>query len=119
MTLIRGMRIDDAIYQLRFIRKNQSQAIADLLEEAKEDAVKIHNVEFGSNLWVGKLYCLLFIVQCLYASRRGASDSVTDSSVLSNPTDAQNVSCLGLCGRDICPKSSALNMGRVLSTFSC
>ena len=41
------------------------------------------------------------------ASRRGASDSVTDSSVPSNPADAQNVSCLGLCGRDICPKSSA------------
>ena len=42
-----------------------------------------------------------------YDSRRGASDSVTDTSVLSNPADAQNVSCLGLCGRDICPKSSA------------
>ena len=41
------------------------------------------------------------------ANRRGASDSVTDSSVLSNPADAQNVSFLGLCGRDICPKSSA------------
>ena len=41
------------------------------------------------------------------ASRRGASDSVTDSSVLSNPADDQNVSCLGLCGRDICPKSFA------------
>ena len=40
------------------------------------------------------------------ASRHGASDSVTDSSVLSNPADAENVSCLGLCGRDICPKSS-------------
>ena len=40
--------------------------------------------------------------------RRGASDSVTDSSTLSNPADAQNVSYLGLCGRDICPKSSAL-----------
>ena len=39
---------------------------------------------------------------------RGASDSVTDSSVISNPADAQNVSCLGLCGRDICPKSYAL-----------
>ena len=26
-------------------------------------------------------------------------------SVLLNPADAQNVSCLGLCGRDICPKS--------------
>ena len=32
------------------------------------------------------------------ASRREASDSVTDSSVLSNHADAQNVSCLGLCG---------------------
>ena len=41
------------------------------------------------------------------ASQREASDSVTDFSVLSNPDDAQNVSCLGLCGRDICPKSSA------------
>ena len=40
-------------------------------------------------------------------SRRGASDSVTDSSVLSNPADAQNVSCLGL-----------LTMGRVLSIQS-
>ena len=26
---------------------------------------------------------------------------VTNSSMLSNPADAQNVSCLGLCGRDI------------------
>ena len=26
-------------------------------------------------------------------------------SVLSNPTGAQNVSCLGLCDRDICSKS--------------
>ena len=38
-------------------------------------------------------------------SRRGASDSVTDYPVFSNPADIQNVSCLGLCGRDICLKS--------------
>ena len=44
------------------------------------------------------------------ASRHGASDSVTDSSVLSNPTDAQNVSCLRLCGRDICPEKLYLNI---------
>ena len=43
----------------------------------------------------------------IFASRRGASDNVTDFSVLSNPADAQNVSCLGLFGRDICPKTSA------------
>ena len=47
------------------------------------------------------------LIDRLIASRRGASDSVTDSSVLSNPTDAQNVFCMGLCDRDICPKSSA------------
>ena len=40
-------------------------------------------------------------------SWREASDSETNSSMLSNPADAQNVSCLGLCGRNICPKSSA------------
>ena len=51
-------------------------------------------------------YFSIFSILCL-ASRRGASDSVTDSSTLSNPADAQNVSCLGLFGRDICPKSSA------------
>ena len=31
---------------------------------------------------------------------------VEHSSTLSNPAEAQNVSCLGICGRDICPKSS-------------
>ena len=36
-----------------------------------------------------------------------ASDSVTDFSVLLNPIDAQNASCLGLCCRYICLKSYA------------
>ena len=40
-----------------------------------------------------------------HVSRRRAFDSLIDSSMLSNPADAHNVSCLGLCGRDICPKS--------------
>ena len=31
-----------------------------------------------------------------------ASNSVTNLSVLLSPTDAQNVSCLGIYGRDIC-----------------
>ena len=39
--------------------------------------------------------------------QRGKSDSVANFPALSNPTDAQNVSCLGLCGSDICPKSFA------------
>ena len=43
----------------------------------------------------------------IFASQRGASDSIACFSALSNPADAQNVSCLGLCGRDICPKRYA------------
>ena len=39
-------------------------------------------------------------------SQFGASDSVTDLSILSITADAHNVSCLGLCGWDICRKSS-------------
>ena len=47
------------------------------------------------------------VAALIHANEIGASDSITDSPTLSNPADAQNVSCLGLCGRDICPKSSA------------
>ena len=49
----------------------------------------------------------LFIGRNQELNMRGAFDSDIDSSVLSNPADARNASCLGLCGRDICPKSSA------------
>ena len=42
------------------------------------------------------------------ASQYGTSDSFANFSALSNPSDTQNVSCLGLCGRDICPKKLCL-----------
>ena len=61
----------------------------------------------------------LFICEINIYVMHGASDSVTTNfSALSNLADAQNVSCLGLCGRDICLKAM-LNMGWVLSTDSC
>ena len=37
----------------------------------------------------------------------GESVSVAIFSALLNPTDTQNISCLGLNGMDICPKSYA------------
>ena len=42
------------------------------------------------------------------SNMRGASDSITDSSMFSNLADAQNVSYLGLRCGDNCPKNSAL-----------
>ena len=58
-------------------------------------------------------------MRLLSTSQRGASDSFTELSVLSNPDDAHNVSCLGLCDRDIYPKSYTLNMRWVILTISC
>ena len=43
----------------------------------------------------------------LTSSQHGSSDNVAIFSALSNPADTNNVSCLELCGRDICPKSYA------------
>ncbi|CAL4234723.1 unnamed protein product, partial [Meganyctiphanes norvegica] len=50
--LIRGMKIDDAINQLKFVHKKGAVAVLETLQEAQELAVKEHNVEFRSNLWV-------------------------------------------------------------------
>ena len=52
--LIRGMKIDDAMNQLKFVHKKGAVAVLEALQEAQELAVKEHNVEFRSNLWVGK-----------------------------------------------------------------
>ena len=49
---------------------------------------------------------------------RGASDSIANFSTFSNPADAQNVSCLGLCGRNIYPKAM-LNMDWELLILNC
>ena len=37
--------------------------------------------------------------------QRGASDNITDFSMISTPAGAQNVSCLELYGMDHCSKS--------------
>lgn len=57
-SLVRGMSVDEAIRQLKFVNKKGAIHVREVIEEAKELAVKEHNVEFGSNMWVGKLYNL-------------------------------------------------------------
>ena len=51
---VRGMAIDEALRQLQFINKKGAALVADTIREARELAINEHNVEFGSNLWVGK-----------------------------------------------------------------
>ena len=89
---------------------------------ASRDSFQFYQVSF----WRKMFYFLKFVFLCfqnpnwvfwriqywLYgyrsiASHRGASDSVANSSALSDPVDSQNISCLGHCGRDIYPKTYA------------
>lgn len=60
--MIRGMTIDEAIRQMRFVAKKGAGFILETLLEAQELAVKQHNVEFKSNLWVGE-YKFIHILQ--------------------------------------------------------
>ncbi|XP_010637975.1 39S ribosomal protein L22, mitochondrial isoform X2 [Fukomys damarensis] len=52
--LIRGMSIDQALAQLEFNDKKGAQVIKEVLLEAQDMAVKDHNVEFRSNLYVAE-----------------------------------------------------------------
>lgn len=51
-TFVRGLSIDEAIKQLSFVLKKGGDAVKETLLEAQELAVKHHNVEFKSNLWI-------------------------------------------------------------------
>ena len=62
------------------------------------------NKEITFTGW-GAMFISKFL-NILLHTQRGTSDSVANFSALSNPADAQNFSCLGLCSRDIYPKSS-------------
>ncbi|XP_059126602.1 large ribosomal subunit protein uL22m isoform X2 [Peromyscus eremicus] len=53
--LIRGMSIDQALAQLEFNDKKGAQIIKEVLLEAQDMAVRDHNVEFRSNLYIGTL----------------------------------------------------------------
>nr|XP_059864449.1 large ribosomal subunit protein uL22m isoform X2 [Delphinus delphis] len=50
--LIRGMSIDQALAQLEFSDKKGAQIIKEVLLEAQDMAVRDHNVEFRSNLYI-------------------------------------------------------------------
>lgn len=54
--LVRGLRIDEAIAQLKFVHKKGAGFAIEALEEARRMAVEEHGVEFPSNLWVAESF---------------------------------------------------------------
>lgn len=55
-SLVRGMTVDEAVRQLGFVLKKGATAAKQVIEEAQEMAVKRHNVEYKSNLWVAESF---------------------------------------------------------------
>ena len=51
-SFVRGMSVDEAIKELKFVLKKGGSAVLETLMEAQEMAVKEHNVEYKSNLWI-------------------------------------------------------------------
>uniref|UniRef100_A0A3Q3R739 Large ribosomal subunit protein uL22m n=1 Tax=Monopterus albus TaxID=43700 RepID=A0A3Q3R739_MONAL len=54
--LIRGLSIDEAVAQLEFNDKKGAKIMKEVLLEAQEMAVRNHNVEYKSNLYVAESF---------------------------------------------------------------
>lgn len=52
--LVRGMSVEEAVKQLSFIPKKGAVVVKEVIQEAAEMAVREHNVEFKTNLWVAQ-----------------------------------------------------------------
>lgn len=53
-SFVRGMSVDEALKQLKFVLKKGAVDVKEVIQEAIEIAQKNHNVEYKSNLWIGK-----------------------------------------------------------------
>lgn len=53
-SFVRGMSVDEALKQLSFVLKKGAVDVKEVIQEAIEMAQKSHNVEYKSNLWIGK-----------------------------------------------------------------
>jgi len=53
---VKGLSVDEAIKQLSFQNNKGAKIAKEVIEEAVELAVKEHNVEFRSNLWVAESF---------------------------------------------------------------
>ncbi|XP_062309563.1 39S ribosomal protein L22, mitochondrial [Osmerus eperlanus] len=54
--MIKGLSIDEAIAQLEFNNKKGAKIMKEVLQEAQEMAVRNHNVEYKSNLFVADAF---------------------------------------------------------------
>jgi len=51
---VRGMSVDEALKQLPLVGRKGATIVKDAILEAQQLAIEKHNVEFKTNLWIGK-----------------------------------------------------------------
>ncbi|CAG0883050.1 unnamed protein product [Darwinula stevensoni] len=61
-SMVRGMSVDEAVKQLSFVNKKGAAYVRDTILEAQEIAVREHNVEYRSNLWVSDSFATKGVV---------------------------------------------------------
>lgn len=59
---VRGMSVDEALKQLPLVGRKGATIVRDAILEAQNLAVENHNVEFKTNLWIGKYYFIFFFI---------------------------------------------------------
>uniref|UniRef100_W8B5Q3 Large ribosomal subunit protein uL22m n=1 Tax=Ceratitis capitata TaxID=7213 RepID=W8B5Q3_CERCA len=55
-SFVRGMSVDEAVKQLSFVLKKGATHVKEVILEAQEMAVRQHNVEYKSNLWIAESF---------------------------------------------------------------
>ena len=53
---IRGMSVDEALKQLKFVNKKGARVIEEVIEEARDMAIKEHHFEYPTNMWVAESF---------------------------------------------------------------
>ncbi|KAI7686975.1 hypothetical protein SSS_00749 [Sarcoptes scabiei] len=51
------MSIDEALKQLSYLKLKGGAIVKEVLQEAQEIAVREHNFEFKSNMWIAESFC--------------------------------------------------------------
>lgn len=55
-SLIRGMTVDEALKQLEFQPLKGARIVSEVVQEARELALRDHNFEHASNMWVAESF---------------------------------------------------------------
>eukprot|EP00088_Acartia_fossae_P027894 TRINITY_DN28657_c0_g1_i1.p1 TRINITY_DN28657_c0_g1~~TRINITY_DN28657_c0_g1_i1.p1 ORF type:complete len:225 (-),score=8.94 TRINITY_DN28657_c0_g1_i1:498-1172(-) len=59
---VKGLTVDEAVKQLSFLNNKGAAIAKEVIEEAVDIAVKEHNVEFRSNLWIAESFATKALV---------------------------------------------------------